>query len=49
MSTLRGMNIQSLELKRRRDSEARALKDSQHEVPSPTTADRRPMKKVVSN
>ena len=49
MSTLRGMKIQSLELKRRRDSEARALKDSQHEVPSPITADRRPMKKVVSN
>ena len=48
-STLRGMKILSLELKRLRDSEARALKDSQHQVPSPIIADRRPMKKAVSN
>lgn len=49
MRTLRGMKIQSLELKRLRDSEARVLKYSQHEVPSPITAERRPVKKVVSN
>lgn len=49
MSTLTGMRIKSLELKRLRDLEARALKDSRHEVPSPTGPDRRPTKKAVSN
>lgn len=49
MSTLRGMKITVFRIEKTRDSEARALKDSQHEVPSPVTADRRPMKKVVSN
>lgn len=49
MSTLSGMRIKSLELKRLRDLEARALKDSRYEVPSPPGPERRPTKKAVSS